>query len=78
MGSARGDQHRRLSPEPGLSIVDYMNWAVYRAFTQGEMRFYKVVEDKVSLLVDLYDTARYPHNWYDRRNPFDAKKMTPL
>lgn len=64
--------------EPCLSIVDYMNWAVYRAFTRGEMRYYRTVEEKVSLLVDLYDTDRYPKNWYNRRNPFDVTKITPL
>ena len=64
--------------EPCLSIVDYMNWAVYRAFTRGEMRYFRVVEEKVSLLVDLYDVKKYPRNWYDRRNPFDVKKITPL
>jgi len=64
--------------EPCLSIVDYMNWAVYRAFTRGEMRYFRVVEDKVTLLVDLYDTAVYPQNWYSRRNPFEITKITPL
>lgn len=66
------------SGEPCLSIVDYMNWAVYRAFTRGEMRYYRVIEEKVSLLVDLYDRDRYPHNWYSRKNPFDIQKITPL
>jgi len=61
-----------------VHVHDYMNWAVYRAFTRGEMRYYRVVEEKVSLLVDLYDTAQYPHNWYTRKNPFDIKKITPL
>jgi hypothetical protein len=64
--------------EPCLSVIDYMNWAVYRAFTRGEMRYYRVVEEKVSLLVDLYDTTKYPRNWYTRKNPFDIKKITPL
>jgi hypothetical protein len=64
--------------EPGLSVVDYMNWAVYRAFTRGEMRYYRVVEEKVSLLVDLYDVGNYPGNWYTRQNPFDIKRITPL
>jgi hypothetical protein len=64
--------------EPCLSIVDYMNWAIYRAFTRGEMRFYRKIEDKVSLLVDLYDTSKYPKNWYSRKNPFDVTKITPL
>lgn len=64
--------------EPCLSVVDYMNWSIFRAFTTGEMRYYQTVEEKVSLVVDLYDTARYPQNWYSRRNPFDTNKITPL
>jgi hypothetical protein len=64
--------------EPCLSVVDYMCWAVHRAFVRGQMRYYRTIEDKVSLLVDLYDTKRYPKNWYDRGNPFDVTKITPL
>lgn len=64
--------------EPCLSVIDYMNWAVYRAFTRREMRYFRVVEDKVDLLVDLYDTDNYPNNWYNQRNPFDVNKITPL
>jgi hypothetical protein len=64
--------------EPCLCVTDYANWAVYRAFTKGEMEHYRIIEDKVSLLVDLYDTANYPGNWYNRKNPFDTKKITPL
>ena len=64
--------------EPCLSVIDYMNWAVYRAFTRGEMRYFNTVAEKVSLVVDLYDIGNYPNNWYNRRNPFDAKKITPL
>lgn len=64
--------------EPCLQVIDYLNWAVYRAFVKGEMRYYKFIEDKVSLLVDLYDRAKYPHNWYNRENPFDITKISPL
>lgn len=71
-------QAQTPSGEPCLSIIDYMNWAVYRAFTRGEMGYFKTIEEKVSLLVDLYDTTRYPNNWYHRRNPFHIKKITPL
>ena len=42
------------------------------------MQYYRFVEDKVSLLVDLYDIARYPKNWYNRDNPFDIEKASPL
>ena len=64
--------------EPCLQAIDYLNWAVYRAFVKGEMRYYKFIEDKVSLLVDLYDRAKYPRNWYSRENPFDITKISPL
>ena len=64
--------------EPCLQVIDYMNWAVYRAFVKGEMRYYKFVEEKVSLLVDLYDSRNYPGNWYNRSNPFEMKKASPL
>jgi hypothetical protein len=71
-------QAQTPSGEPCLSIVDYVCWAVYRAFTRGQMRYYRAVEEKVSLLVDLYDKEKYPKNWYNRRNPFDITKITPL
>ncbi|MBI3169455.1 MAG: DUF3800 domain-containing protein [Chloroflexi bacterium] len=64
--------------EPCLQVVDYMNWAVYRAFVKREMRYFKFIQDKVSLLVDRYDTTKYPKNWYSRTNPFDIKKASPL
>jgi hypothetical protein len=64
--------------EPCLSIIDYMNWAVFRAFTRGEMRYFETVREKVSLLVDLYDTEKYPQNWYTKKNPFALNKITPL
>jgi hypothetical protein len=64
--------------EPCLSIIDYACWAVYRAFTRGQMRYYQTIEQKVSLLVDIYDAEKYPNNWYNRKNPFDIKKTTPL
>ncbi len=64
--------------EPCLQVVDYMNWAVYRAFVKGEMRYFRFVGDKVSLLVDRYDTARYPKHWYHHDNPFDIEKSQPL
>lgn len=71
-------QAHRPGGEPCLSIVDYMNWAIYRAFTRGEMRYFRTVEEKVSLLVDLYNQEDHPRNWYNRRNRFDINKITPL
>lgn len=64
--------------EPCLSVIDYMNWAVYRAYTKREMRYFDFVRDKVSLLVDLYDSKPYRDNHYGRKNGFDIGKVTPL
>ena len=64
--------------EPCLQIIDYLNWAVYRAFTRGEMRYFEMIRSKVSLVVDLYDQKKYPDNWYTYKNPFDVTKISPL
>lgn len=64
--------------EPCLQLIDYMNWAVYRVFTKGEMRYLNFVKDKVNLIWDIYDEAKYPQNRYDKSNPLDYKKISPL
>jgi hypothetical protein len=64
--------------EPCLQIIDYMNWAVYRAFNKAEERYFNYVKEKVSLLVDIYDYKNYPNNFYNRRNKFSVKKISPL
>ena len=64
--------------EPCLQIVDYMNWAVQRAFHKGEDRYYKFVADKISFLCDIYDFSNYPKNFYSRNNPFEIKRISPL
>jgi len=66
------------SGEPCLQVTDYVNWAVQRAFVKRDMRFYKFIEDKISYLVDIYDTDRYPKNFYNRKNKFDVDKISPL
>jgi len=55
-----------------------MNWAVYRAFTKAEERYFNYVKEKVSLLVDIYDFKNYPNNFYNRSNKFSVKKISPL
>lgn len=64
--------------EPCLQIVDYMNWAIHRAFTRNEDRYLRFVEDKISFLVDIYDFEKYPKNFYNRKNEFDLTKISPL
>lgn len=66
------------SGEPCLQVIDYINWAIQRAFIKQDMRFYKFVEDKIKYLVDIYDDVKYPKNFYNSRNKFDVTKISPL
>lgn len=64
-----------LSKEtPELSIVDYMLWALQRYILKGESRFYKALEEKYNLIIDLYDFDKYKtkgkSNYYHSRNRF--------
>lgn len=66
------------SDEICLQIVDYCNWAIQRAFVQGEMRYYNYLKDKFGLIVDLYDYKDKWLNFYCKKNPFDLSKISPL
>lgn len=66
--------------EPLLNVADYMCWAVQRVFERGETRYYDFLNEKISLVVDLYDSASYPgnRNYHTRKNPLTAtKKLSP-
>ncbi len=69
---------QRPGGEPCLSVIDYANWAVQRAFVRGEMRYYSFIESKVKFLVDIYDFNVYPKNFYNSSNKFDTNKISPL
>jgi hypothetical protein len=64
--------------EPCLQIIDYINWAIQRAFLMKDMRYFNFIEEKISYLVDIYDFDKYPNNFYHKRNKFDIKKISPL
>jgi len=64
--------------EPCLQIIDYINWAIFRAYTKKEMRFLETVKEKISLIVDVFDFKKYPKNYYTKRNSFSLEKISPL
>jgi hypothetical protein len=78
--------------EPCLSVIDYVSWALQRAYTRREMRYYDYIGDKVSFIRDIYDSKVYPKNRYyhkatnkekgasrrTKENLFDISKATPL
>jgi len=57
--------------EPFLNIADYYCWAVQRVFEKGETRYYDFIVDKISLVIDLYDSEKYEKsgNYYTRKKP---------
>ncbi len=49
----------KFTAEPILSVADYFCWAVQRVFEMGETRYYDYTFDKISLVLDLYDSKNY-------------------
>ncbi|MBK9014335.1 MAG: hypothetical protein IPM82_09705 [Saprospiraceae bacterium] len=60
--------------EPLLNIADYFCWSVQRVFERGEVHYYNFLKDKISLVVDLYDSERYQNsqNYYSPKHPLLA------
>lgn len=65
------------STTPELSIVDYLLWALQRYILTNDIRYYKALENKYNLIIDLYDFNNYKSNYYHRKkNPFDKAKAS--
>ena len=66
--------------EPILCIADYLCWAVQRVFERGETRYYDYLQEKISLVVDVYDSVHYSgsKNYYTEKNPLTPiNKLSP-
>lgn len=65
----------KFQDEPLLCVADYLCWVVQRVFERGEVRFYEYLMPKISLVLDLYDTASYANwkNYYNPKNPLTSK-----
>ncbi|MFN0278504.1 MAG: DUF3800 domain-containing protein [Pyrinomonadaceae bacterium] len=66
--------------EPLLDAADYFCWTIQRIYERGETRFYDYLFDKISLVIDLYDSEKYKgnKNYYKKGNPLTAEnKMSP-
>jgi len=71
---------QRFNKEPLLAISDYFCWAIQRVFEKGECRYYDYMNEKISLVVDLYDQENYSKgkNYYTPKNPLTEKnKVSP-
>jgi Protein of unknown function (DUF3800) len=64
-----------LSKEtPELSIVDYLLWAIQRYLLQGDQRFYKALQEKFNLIIDLYGEDGEHSKSYDANNRLNIEK----
>ena len=61
--------------EPCLSIIDYMAWALQRAYIRGEQRYYEYIADKISYICDLRDSGT---TRYSRKKPLDINRAALL
>jgi uncharacterized protein DUF3800 len=61
-----------------LQIIDYIIWTIYRVYTKNEMRYYNFIQEKIKIVVDIFDGKKYPNNFYNRKNPLDVKKISPI
>lgn len=69
---------QRPQAEYCLQVIDYIIWTIQRAFVRREDRYYQFIKDKISLIADIYDYSGNKNTYYNRRNVFDLKKISPL
>lgn len=64
---------QQSSQLPQLQAIDYVLWAVYQVYSRRNLRYYNYMADKISLVHDVFDTKRYPNNYYTRKNPLTSE-----
>ena len=57
--------------EPCLSVIDYVGWAIQRAYTQNDMKYYKLIEDKIGIILEL--EPRSKPTVFCEKNPFKVQ-----
>lgn len=60
-------QVQQPSGEPCLTIVDYIGWAIQRAYTTGDMKSYNVIADKLGVILEL--KARKKSRCFNLKHP---------
>lgn len=62
---------------PGLQVVDYLLWAVQRAFERHEDRYIRYIWDLCALVHDIDDTRERGYGvYYNRRKPLTRQEIT--
>ena len=71
-------QPQSPSGEPCLSAIDYLNWAIYQVFVRGDMRYYRKIESKISIIKRYNEDLVSGSRVFCKRKPLDIDKATPL
>ncbi len=63
--------------EPLLNVADYFCWSVQRVFERGDTRYYDFLKERISVVVDLYDSENYKNygNYYSPKKPLTAANL---
>ena len=69
---------QKSSEEPLLQAADYVLWTIQRAYEKGDFRYYNFLKEKINLVHDIFDFEKYPKNYYNQKNPLEAKKIDPV
>lgn len=69
---------QQSSQIPMLQVVDYVLWTVNRVYEQGDFRYYRFLKEKISLVQDIFDLAKYPKTFYTPEYPLEPNKMSPV
>ncbi|HNT30121.1 MAG TPA: hypothetical protein PKL83_04185 [bacterium] len=72
--------------DPIFSLADYSLWTVQRIVEKGETRFYDYLQEKIRLVVDVYDYQDESkiikrgkwYNYYDVNNPLTRENKISL
>ena len=57
--------------EPCLAVIDYVAWAIQRCYTSADMKYYRLIQDKVSVIHELKVGAK--PIIYKPRNPLQKR-----
>ena len=60
---------------PELCIADYLLWSIQRYLLMGEKRFYKALETKYNLIIDLYGGDKDDPRYYDLNNKLNLGEI---
>jgi hypothetical protein len=68
---------QKSSEEPMLWAVDYVLWTIQRAYEKGEFRYYNYLKDKISLIIDIFDTKKISQKLLFTKKLARGKKNRP-